>query len=65
MDADRSREALGVVAGVFEGLPGALQEEPELRIHHLGLQRRVVEEAGVEEIGLGEHATRLDVARIA
>ena len=36
------------VAGVLQRLPGALEEEPVLRIEDLGLARRDAEEGGVE-----------------
>src|SRR5438045_74508 len=49
--ADGAVEALAVVARVLERLPGALEEEPLLRVEDLRLARGVAEEGGVEQVG--------------
>ena len=51
-----SRRHAGGVARVLERLPGALQEEPVLRVDDLGLARAEAEERGVEEVDVLEHA---------
>ncbi len=62
--ADRALVALGIPAGPFARLPRAFQEEPLLRVHELGLARRVAEEMRVEAVGVVEHGARLHVARV-
>ncbi len=47
-DADRAGKALGVVAGVLQGLVGALQEEAVLGVHQLGLAGARSKKRGVE-----------------
>ncbi len=44
----------GVDPRVFEGLPGALQQQALLRVHPEGLTRRDTEEAGVEGARAGQ-----------
>ncbi len=63
-DADRPRVAARVVAGVLERVPGALEEEPVLRVQELRLARREAEERGVEAVGVGDHPLGADVARL-
>jgi hypothetical protein len=48
VDADRAVEQRGVTAGVFEGMPCALQEQPVLGIQRPSELRREPEEFGVE-----------------
>src|SRR6185436_3128484 len=55
-DSDLALDSRGVVAGAFEGFPGALQKEPLLRIGVLGFAPVEAEEAGVPEIRSFEHA---------
>ncbi len=45
---DRTLDLRGVVAGVFERMPGGLQEQPMLRIGHARRLRSEAEEIGVE-----------------
>ncbi len=54
-DADGAVEPGRVDAGVLQGVPGALQEQPLLRVQQLGLPGRVAEEPGVEEVDVVEH----------
>ena len=51
------------VAGVFQCMPGGLQEQPLLRVHRLGLLPRVREQRGIEGIGLVEHGADIDEIR--
>ncbi len=44
------RQSRRGVPGVLQRLPRHLEEEPLLRVHHLGLAARDAEEAGVEEV---------------
>ena len=46
--ADRTVDLRRIVAGVFQRMPGTLQEQPVLRIHHPGGLRRETEELRVE-----------------
>ncbi len=64
-DADRACEDRGIVAGVLEGLPGVLQEQPVLGVHGLGLARGEAEQLGVEQIHAVRHAARPHIAGIA
>jgi hypothetical protein len=50
VDPDPGGDALGVVAGALERLPGALEEDPVLRIHELRLARVDAEEELVEAV---------------
>ena len=63
-DADPAAVRSRVVAGVLERLPGALEEQPLLRVDQLGLARAVAEEAGVEELDAVEHAARPARSRV-
>ncbi len=62
--ADRSGEALRVVAGVLDRLPCRFEEQPLLRIEDFGFLRREAEEFLVELVGIGEHAARTHVVRV-
>ena len=62
--ADQPLVAVRVVTGVFEGVPGRLQEEPVLRVHHLHLPRRQVEEVCVELVLVLDDGPRFHVVRI-
>jgi hypothetical protein len=64
VDPDRPGAAADVVARVLHGFPGALEEDPLLRVHDLRLARAVAEELRVEEVGAGEHAACPDVAGV-
>ena len=63
-DADGAPDLLPHVACVLEGLPGDLEEDPQLGGHELRLARADVEERGVELVDVLEHATGRDVARV-
>jgi hypothetical protein len=63
-DTDRTGEAAGIVAGVLQRLPGALQQQAVLRIDDLGLAGREPEETGVEELGTVDDGARPDVGRV-
>ena len=60
-DADGAGEASGRVAGVLQGLPGALQEVAVLRVHDRRVARAEAEEAGVEELHVRQDGPGLDV----
>ena len=64
VEADPPRVAPGVVAGVLEGVPGALEEETVLRVHQLGLARAAAEERGVEELRPLDHAAGAHVGGV-
>ncbi len=61
--ADLLRIAAGVT-GVFQGLPGALQQQPDLRIHQLGFKRRDLEERGVEHVDIVQRSGGAHIGRI-
>ena len=65
VDPDRVAEALRVVAGVLERLPGELQEDPVLRVHDLRLAGVDAEEGGVETGVAVELRNRRHPRRIA
>ncbi len=58
--ADRLRVGERVVPGALHGLPGALEEDPLLRVHEHGLLRAVAEERRVEAHDVLEQAGRRD-----
>ena len=57
--------ALGIVAGVLERLPGALEEEALLRVDERGLARAEAEERRVELVDVVEDAARPARSRVA
>ena len=57
-DADRSVVGGGVVPGILEGVPGGLQEQPLLRVHHPGGVRGHPEVLRVELVDPVEHRPR-------
>ena len=61
--ADRSVEALRVVARVLDRLPGGLHEQPLLRIEDLGFLGREAEELLVELVDAGQYTARANVVR--
>ena len=63
-EPDRAGVAPGVAAGVLQRLPGALEEDALLGIRQLGLARVEAEEGGVEQVGVLDSGTRLDVVRV-
>src|ERR1044071_7296452 len=62
--ADRAAKRVWVEPGVLERLDRALEEQPLLRIHGLGLTRAEPEEACIEEVDAIEDTARRDVRRI-
>ncbi len=54
--ADCAGEALGDVAGRFDGLPHALEEVPMLRVHDRRVAAADSEEPWIEHVDIGEHA---------
>ncbi len=60
-DTDAALEALGVDSGRLQGLPGAFEEDPVLRVHDLRLAGAVAEEALVEQVGVREEPLGPDV----
>ncbi len=52
----RPLQAFGRKGGVLQGLPGGLQQEALLGIHHPGFPRRDPEERGVESVDIREEA---------
>ena len=61
---DRPVVAVGVVPGVLEGVPGGLQEQPLLRIHHAGGVGVDPEVLGVELVDTVEQGRAPDVGRV-
>jgi hypothetical protein len=49
-------------AGIFQGLPGELQQDPLLRIHLLGLTRGNAEDTWIETPDVVEHTGRKGIA---
>ncbi len=64
VDADRPVVALGHVAGVLQRVPGELEHDALLRVHHHRFARADPEEGGVEEVDLVDDAARAHVARV-
>ena len=60
-DTDPSRLLLREVARLFQDLPGDLEEEPVLGVHHLRLLRGNAEEGGVEHLHVAQDAPGPDV----
>ena len=60
---DRAIEPGGVAAGVFQGMPRALQEQPLLRIHHPRRLRREAEELRVEFVDSVDERCAPDIRR--
>ncbi|BCJ69243.1 hypothetical protein Prubr_62640 [Polymorphospora rubra] len=54
-------QLVGGDAGAFEHLPGALQQQPLLRVHRQGLAGRDAEEARVEVPGVAQEAAPVGV----
>ena len=63
--ADAQIVAAGVDGGVFQGRPAQLEHQALLRIGDGGLARRDTEEAGIEPVGVFQHAARGDEVRAA
>ncbi len=49
-DLRAAREPVGCVSGVLQGVVGALQEQPLLRVQVVGLKQRYVEEQRIEPV---------------
>ncbi len=64
VDANRTVERLGRVAGIFEGRPRALQEVAVLRVHDRRVARAQAEELGIEPRHLLERHAGLHIVRI-
>src|SRR6185369_5014430 len=56
VDADGAGGAGRVAAGVLQGLPRAFEEDALMRIEDAGLARADIEEGGVEQIDVAQHA---------
>src|SRR6516165_6158013 len=61
--ADPSRVRIGIVSGLLQRFPGALEEDPLLRIDALGVTRAVPEEPGIEHVDVLDRAAAIDEAR--
>ncbi len=53
------------IAGVLKSFPRRFQENPLLRIHEPRFMRRILEEAGVKPVIVGQERRGLHVRRIA
>jgi hypothetical protein len=63
--ADPSGMASRVVPGGFQRLVGELEQDPVLRVHAPGFERREPEEPGIEVARLIEDRRRPDIPRLA
>ncbi len=64
-DADVALELIGRVPGVFQGLPGGLDEVAMLRVHDRRFFGREAEELGVEHIDVLQDRRGGDVVRFS
>src|SRR5262249_18571260 len=63
-NTNRTFVLFGVVAGVFQCLPRALQKESMLWIHHLHLSRVKPEEASIKQIRTIKYGAGLYILRV-
>src|SRR5262249_40476429 len=64
VNADATRVTVGVVTGAFQSLPGALQQNPVLRVGPGRLAGRKAEEGGVEPVRVRQHRVGPNVMRV-